>query len=162
MDEKLKKSINISIQSKKYLNKINSILKEWNEEGLTPSNVICEDILLGYTISKSASLIKIVKLLEMIESILSINYKKDSVEYQLALEEILSKSINIDMSKINSMLISEIQNKSVNNLRDNLDDIKKEEAHKTSSNDIGISEESINKFNSNEDDDFLDNMLFNS
>ena len=159
MDERLKKSINISIQSKKYLYRINSILKEWNKEGLTPSNVVCEDILLGYTISKSASLIKIVKVLEMIESILSMKYDKESIEYQLILEEILSKSISVDMSKINSLISTEILSK-LNT--ENSEDNNSIEAITETTNENPSINGIISTDNEDDDEEYKDALFLNS
>lgn len=102
---KLRKSLNISIQSKRFYIPINEIIAEWEEKGLSPSTKVCEALLLGYKLSNSVELSKLVNTFEMISKTLSHYYNEENTqEYMEAIENVLNKVINVDGEKLSEFL----------------------------------------------------------
>ncbi|HCL4480354.1 TPA: hypothetical protein N2D99_002442 [Clostridium botulinum] len=114
-EPKLRKSLNISIQSKKYYMPINKIIKEWENKGLSMSTNVCETLLLGYKLSNSIELSKLVNTFEMISKTLSYYYNEENIEeYMKAIENVFSKIISVDGEKLSEFLSNPIKFSSEN------------------------------------------------
>lgn len=96
-----KRTINISLQSKKYYQTINEILQEWDDKNLKASTEVCESIILGNKINKSITLVGILNAYSTAERMIelySAGREIDNLDEKL--EAILSSAINIDMNKL--------------------------------------------------------------
>lgn len=102
--KKPKKTINVSIQSKKYSAPINKILDKWEKSGLNASNEVSENILLVDKLNKSITFSNIFNVYELIEKMVGLYEDLDSPSAFLKIESILSEVITIDNSKISSVL----------------------------------------------------------
>ena len=98
---KIRKNVNVSIQSKKYNEAINSVLNDWEEEGLNISTEVCNSILLANKIAKSPTLLNVMNIYDLAEKILNL-YQIDEVENSL--EEVLSKLINVNGSELTDVI----------------------------------------------------------
>lgn len=107
---KLRKSLNISIQSKRYYIPINEIITEWEEQGLSLSTKVCETLLLGYRLSNSVELSKLVNTFEMISKTLSHYYNEENTEeYMKAIENVFNKVITVDGETLSEFLSNPIR-----------------------------------------------------
>lgn len=131
---KLKKNLNISLQSKKYTEPINKIIKKWEDEGVNISVQICELILLFDKYNKSLTLSNIKNVFELIEKMVSLYAPLNTEESEFLIEEILSDCIKVDnnqltlsLSKLNKRKLEILKDKEplINNKKD-CDDIKDE------------------------------------
>lgn len=98
---KIRKNINVSIQSKKYNEPINDVLTNWEEDGLNISTEVCNSILLANKIAKSPTLLNVMNIYDLAEKILNL-YQVDEVENSL--EDILSKLINVNGSELTEVI----------------------------------------------------------
>ena len=55
MSDQVRKAINVSLQSKKYSESINEIIKDWEEQELNISAETCEALLLVHRLKKLSS-----------------------------------------------------------------------------------------------------------
>lgn len=104
MTIKLKKTLNISLQSKKYAEPINKIINNWEDDGLNISVKVCDTILLFDKYDKSITLSNISNIYELIEKIVGLYYKLDTPESNMEIEELLSQVITVDNSKLTKAL----------------------------------------------------------
>lgn len=131
---KLKKNLNISLQSKKYTEPINKIIKKWEDEGVNISVQTCELILLFDKYNKSLTLSNIKNVFELIEKMVSLYAPLNTEESEFLIEEILSDCIKVDnnqltlsLSKLNKRKSEMLKDKEslINNKKD-YNDIKDE------------------------------------
>lgn len=131
---KLKKNLNVSLQSKKYTEPINKIIKKWEDEGINISVQICELILLFDKYNKSLTLSNIKNVFELIEKMVSLYAPLNTEESEFLIEEILSDCIKVDnnqltlsLSKLNKRKLEILKDKEplITNKKD-CDDIKDE------------------------------------
>lgn len=106
--KKIKKNVNVSIQSKKYALPINKILQEWEDNSLNISTEVCESLLLSNKIAKSPTLLKVINVCELAEKILNLYSIEDSQKAQM-IENVLSQIIQVDTTKLTTA-ISELNN----------------------------------------------------
>lgn len=99
--QKIRKNINVSIQSKKYNEPINDVLTNWEDEGLNISTEVCNSILLANKIANSPTLLNVMNIYDLAEKILNL-YQVDEVENSL--EDILSKLINVNGSELTEVI----------------------------------------------------------
>lgn len=104
-DKKLRKNVNVSIQSKKYFRPINNILKEWEDNSLNLSTEVCESLLLSNKISKSPTLLKVVNVCELAEKILNL-YPIDDTDKTQMIENVLSQIVQVDTSQLTDVISS--------------------------------------------------------
>ncbi|HBF6599515.1 TPA: hypothetical protein KOT48_003681 [Clostridioides difficile] len=107
-EQKIRKNINVSIQSKQYNETINNVLNDWEYEGLNISTEVCNSILISDKIAKSPTLLSVLNIYDLTEKILNL-YKVNDKD---ALEEALSKLISIKGDEITKIL--NIYDKNVN------------------------------------------------
>lgn len=88
------KTINVSLQSKRYAEPINNIVAEWKADGLNVSTETCESILLKNKVDKSATLLQVLSALDLVEKLLKIK----GIEDVETVETILNKMISINMN----------------------------------------------------------------
>lgn len=98
-EPKVRKNINVSIQSKKYTEPINSILNVWEGDGLNISTEVCDSILLADKIAQSPTLLSVMKIYALLEEILELNGANED-----SLEEALSKLIIVKGSELTKVL----------------------------------------------------------
>lgn len=97
---KERKTINVSLQSKKYLEPINKILNEWEAEELNLSTQICENLLLVQRLKNSITFGNVLAVYELIERMMKVYDIKDKSQ----LEQIFSEIISIDHAKLGQMV----------------------------------------------------------
>lgn len=102
--KKPKKTINVSIQSKKYSAPINKILDKWEKNGLNASSEISENILLVDKLNKSITFNNMFYIYELIEKMVGLYEDLDSPSAFAKIENILSQVVSIDNSKLGSVL----------------------------------------------------------
>lgn len=101
---KLRKSINISIVSKKYIKEVNDVLDLWEEKGVNPSHKICELIINNNNVDKSPSLSNIINTYQMIRTSLS-RYLQDE-ELEVAIEEVFSKMFTLNANYFSQLMMN--------------------------------------------------------
>lgn len=94
------KTINVSLQSKRYAEPINKIIAEWKADGLNVSTEVCESILLKNKVDKSATLLQVLSALDLVEKLLKIK----GIEDTETVEKILKRMININMNGLTDSL----------------------------------------------------------
>lgn len=94
------KTINVSLQSKRYAEPINKIIAEWKADGLNVSTEVCESILLKNKVDKSATLLQVLSALDLAEKLLKIK----GIEDTETVENILKRMININMNGLTDSL----------------------------------------------------------
>lgn len=104
MNKKLRRTLNISLQSKKYSEPINDIVNNWEEEGSNTSAEVCNLILLQDKYNKSITLSNVKNIFELIQKMIGIYTELDTPESNMLIEEVLSKVIIIDNSKLSVAL----------------------------------------------------------
>ena len=97
---KERKTINVSLQSKKYLDSVNKILNEWEDESLNLSTQICETLLLMDRLKKSATFANVIAMYELIEKMMKVYHVEDEAQ----LNKIFSEVVNVDSSKLTHLL----------------------------------------------------------
>lgn len=97
---KERKTINVSLQSKKYLEPINKILNEWEADSLNLSTQICENLLLVQQLKNSVTFGNILAVYELIERVMKVYDIQDNTQ----LEQIFSEIISIDHAKLGQMV----------------------------------------------------------
>lgn len=98
---KPKKTINISLQSKKYYEPINEVLAEWEKNGLQASTEVCESILWSKKLNSSMTLISVLNAYSTAEKMLSLysmGAEYDDLESKL--EAVISSAITVDVNKL--------------------------------------------------------------
>lgn len=117
-----KKTINISLQSKKYYKTINDILEEWDNNDLQASTEVCESIIWANKFNKSITLVGIVNAYNTAEKMIelySAGRKVDNLDEKL--EAILSSAISIDMNKLIEAVKEQCSNKPSSNIKTNIE-----------------------------------------
>ena len=103
---KERKTINVSLQSKKYLDPVNKILNEWEEDSLNLSTQICETLLLVDKLKKSATFANVMAMYELIERMMKVYHIEDESQ----LNAIFAEVVQIDNAKL-TQLLSQLNNK---------------------------------------------------
>lgn len=99
-DNQVRKAINVSLQSKKYSESINEIIKDWEEQDLNISAETCEALLLVHRLKKLSSLSNIFNIVKMLDNLASIYHYDDS-----NIDNMLNQIIHIDNEKFSQILI---------------------------------------------------------
>lgn len=110
-NNKIKKNINVSIQSRKYSNAINTILQNWEEDGSNVSTEVCESILLANKVANSPTLLSVMKLYDLTEQILYLNGVDDTEQ---KLEDVLSLLIKVNGEGLTDIINSSFKNTTKN------------------------------------------------
>ena len=97
---KERKTINVSLQSKKYLDSVNKILNEWEDDSLNLSTQICETLLLMDRLKKSATFANVIAMYELIEKMMKVYHVEDEAQ----LNKIFSEVVSVDSSKLTHLL----------------------------------------------------------
>ncbi len=97
---KERKTINVSLQSKKYLDSVNKILNDWEEDSLNLSTQICETLLLMDRLKKSATFANVIAMYELIEKMMKVYHIEDEAQ----LNKIFSEVVSVDSSKLTQLL----------------------------------------------------------
>lgn len=134
--KKPKKTINVSIQSKKYSGPINRILDKWEKNGLNASNEVSENILLVDKLNKSITFSNMFNIYELIEKMVGLYEDLDSQSAFMKIENILSQVITIDNSKLGSVLalLNEEYINSMNNKTSKLNNVTIQKEYEPESN----------------------------
>lgn len=120
---KIRKNLNISIQSKKYSMTINDILNKWDDEDKNISTEVCESILLSNEIYKSPTLINIIAIYKLIQQLIDLYDLKDDDVIELILSDIITIKNN-NLPKIVESLCKKKysnENQSINKKEQNED-----------------------------------------
>jgi hypothetical protein len=99
---KVRKTVNVSI-GKRHSDRINSILNEWEDEGLNISSEICESILFKDICTKNIATCTILSTLSLIKSTLKSNknYNKlSSSELDELTSQILCEVLSVDIDNL--------------------------------------------------------------
>lgn len=107
---KIRKNINVSLQSKFYSKPINNILNDWTDDNLNISIEVCNSILLSDKISKSPTLSKVMTTTDLVHKMLDL-YKIEKND--TLIEEILSKLISVDMAQLNDIIVNCVSNNTI-------------------------------------------------
>lgn len=103
----LRKSLNVSLQSKKYAEPINKLLDIWKDEGLNASTEVCENILLCDKIKKSFTLVNVLNAYNTAEQMVKLcNHNLSNEELNKIIDSVITSAIVID----NNKLIDNIKN----------------------------------------------------
>ena len=97
---KERKTINVSLQSKKYLDSVNKILNEWEDDSLNLSTQICETLLLMDRLKKSATFANVIAMYELIERMMKVYH----IEDETLLNKIFSEVVQVDNLKLTQLL----------------------------------------------------------
>lgn len=97
---KERKTINVSLQSKKYLDSVNKILNEWEDDSLNLSTQICETLLLMDRLKKSATFANVIAMYELIEKMMKVYHIEDEAQ----LNAIFAEVVSVDSSKLTHLL----------------------------------------------------------
>ena len=97
---KERRTINVSLQSKKYLEPVNQILNEWEDESLNLSTQICENLLLVKRLKSSITFGSVLAVYELIERVMKVYDIKDKSQ----LEKMFAEVISIDHAKLGEMV----------------------------------------------------------
>lgn len=98
------KTLNVSLQSKKYGPSINKIVEKWKEDGLNISPEVCKSILMKDKIESNATLLQVLSAYDLVEKIL----KMKGISDETMLESIFSEMIKIDMNKLSTLFTEEV------------------------------------------------------
>lgn len=104
---KIRKNVNVSLQSKQYSKPINDILNDWTDDNLNISIEVCESILLSDKMSKSPTLSNVLTATDLIQKILNL-YKVEKTD--ALIENILSQLITVNMPQLNEIILNSISN----------------------------------------------------
>ena len=99
-EKKIRRAINISLQSKKYMDPINEMVQEWEENNLNISTETCEALLLVHKLKSFSTLSNILNIVNMLESLSSIyNYSEEDIDHML------NQIVSIDNEEFSKILI---------------------------------------------------------
>lgn len=97
---KQRKNLNISLQSKRYNQKVNEILANWDEEGMNLSTAGCEAIIQADLINSSPTLKSAVSAFKFIQQLQSVNIDAETIE------AIAARFIKVDEPHLRATLLS--------------------------------------------------------
>ena len=103
-EQKQRKTLNISLQSKKFSKRINDLANKWDEEGENLSTEVCKSILLVDELNKSITFTNILNMYELVKKMVYLYYPTDSVEGERKVEELFSKIISIDTNTLSASM----------------------------------------------------------
>lgn len=101
--ERIRKTINVSLQSKKLGGPINELINRWEAEGSNLSVQICENLLRLDQLEHSGTMLKVLNLFDLTKQTASIYNIKDESK----IEEILSRAITINPSVIAELFLTD-------------------------------------------------------
>lgn len=104
--ERVRKTINVSLQSKKLGGPINDLINRWEAEGSNLSVQICENLLRLDQLEHSGTMLKVLNLFDLTRQTASIYNIKDEAK----IEEILSRAITINPSVIAELFLADTTN----------------------------------------------------
>lgn len=102
--DRIRKTINVSLQSKKLGGPINELINRWEAEGSNLSVQICENLLRLDQLEHSGTMLKVLNLFDLTRQTASIYNIKDEAR----IEEILSRALTINPSVIAELFLSDI------------------------------------------------------
>lgn len=97
---KERKTINVSLQSKKYLEPVNKILNEWEADSLNLSTQICDTLLMMQKLKSSGTFGSVLAVYELIERLIRVYDIQDPAQ----LEKIFSEVVTINHSKLGKLV----------------------------------------------------------
>ncbi len=106
--DRIRKTINVSLQSKKLGGPINELINRWEADGSNLSVQICENLLRLDQLEHSGTMLKVLNLFDLTKQTASIYNIKDEAK----IEEILSRAITINPSVIAELFLSDTNNTS--------------------------------------------------
>lgn len=104
--DRIRKTINVSLQSKKLGGPINELINRWEAEGSNLSVQICENLLRLDQLEHSGTMLKVLNLFDLTRQTASIYNIKDEAK----IEEILSRALTINPSVIAELFLSDMNN----------------------------------------------------
>ena len=102
MDKKMRKTINVSLQSKKYQGPMNELISGWEEDGYNVSAEICERLLLLDKLYQSATFLQVLNIYEITEKMAAVYH----IEDKQTLEEIFAQVIKIDNAQLSNTFMT--------------------------------------------------------
>lgn len=117
MDKK-RKTINVSLQSRKYCGSMNELINKWEEEGNNLSIQVCENLLKYNEIQQSPTMLRVLNMFDLVKKSLEIYDIKDEAR----IEDVLSKVIKIDTSGLNEIFLTmnQLQDTQISNSKENI------------------------------------------
>lgn len=100
--EKIRKTINVSLQSRKYCGPMNDLINKWEEDGNNLSIQICENLLKWNEIQQSPTMLRVINMFDLITKSLELYNMKDEAK----IEDVLSKVIKFDASGLNEIFLT--------------------------------------------------------
>lgn len=142
-----KKTLNISLQSKKYYTSINSILENWHNNELNISDEACKNLLLMNKINNSITLLQVLNAYQTAEQMLLLS-KGNNEDISQDLEAVISSAIKIDLNEMINKIKEVSLNQPVKSNNVIVEEDNKHIADKKESNNIAeINESSSESFN---------------
>lgn len=102
MEPRIRKTINVSLQSKKYCGPMNELINKWEDDGCNLSIQVCEQLLKLDKLEQSATFLNILNAFELTEKLAAV-YKIDDKN---KIEEILSKVIKLDTANLSEIFMT--------------------------------------------------------
>lgn len=109
MDKK-RKTINVSLQSRKYSEPMNELINKWEEDGDNISIQVCETLLKWNELQKSPTMLRIFNMFELIKKSIELYGINDDKK----IEEILSSVVKFDATGLNEIFLTMSQIESSN------------------------------------------------
>jgi len=129
------KTLNVSLQSKKYGPSINKIVEKWKEDGLNISPEVCKSILMKDKIESNATLLQVLSAYDLVEKIL----KMKGISDEAMLESIFSEMIKIDMNKLSTLFTEEVsKEKPMNHTKEKKEEKIEEKSEKKEEKELKI------------------------
>lgn len=97
-----KRTINISLQAKKYMVPMNTLIEKWEDEGENLSIKLCDDILKYEELQSYPSMIKVLNVFDLVKKTLEIYGITDLNR----IEEVFSSVIHVDMTALNEVFLT--------------------------------------------------------
>ena len=97
---KERRTINVSLQSKKYLEPVNQILNEWEEDSLNLSTQICETLLQMQKLKASGTFSSVLAVYELIERVTKVYNIQDHAQ----IERLFAEAVTINHSKLGKLI----------------------------------------------------------
>ena len=156
--DKIRKTINISLQSKKYGPQMNELINKWEQDGDNISFKFCEMLLKFENLLQSATFLKVLNVFELTEKMATV-YELDDKD---KIEEILSKVVQIDNTSLSEifMTFNQIQESHIVEPKRNVEIVKPIKKETIKQEPIKVEEPMIEEEVS--DDEVPMDFLFNS
>lgn len=100
--DKRRKTINVSLQSRKYNEPMNELINKWEEDGDNISIQVCETLLKWNEFQQSPTMLRIFNVFELIKKSLELY----NIEDENKIEEVLNSVIKFDATGLNEIFLT--------------------------------------------------------